>query len=48
MAVGDPRKVRYSINPRSEKLGVHMQPRGAGVSAGVSAGVRFKMLSRGR
>ena len=44
MAVGDPRKVRYSIHPRSEKLGVHMQPRGAGVSAGV----RFKMLSRGR
>ena len=40
MAVGDPGKARYPMYPRSEKPGVHMQPRGAGV--------RFKMLSRGR
>ena len=40
MAVGDPRKERYPIHPGSEKPGVHMQPRGAGV--------KFKMLSRGR
>ena len=39
MAVGDPGKVRYPI-PRSEKTGLHMQPR--------VAGVRFKKLSRGR
>ena len=40
MAVGDPKKVRYPIHLRSEKTGVHVQPGGAGV--------RFKMLSRGR
>ena len=40
MAVEDPRKVRYPIHARSEKPGVDMQPRGAGV--------RFKMLLRGR
>ena len=42
MAMGDPRKVRYPIHPRSEKPGVHMQPRGAGGGGGV------KMLSCGR
>ena len=31
MEVGDPGKVRYPIYPRSEKTGLHMQPRGAGV-----------------
>ena len=40
MAVGDPGKVRYPIYPGSEKTGLHMQPRGAGV--------RFKKLSCGR
>ena len=40
MAVGDAGMVRYPIHPRSEKPGVHMRPRGAGV--------RFKMLLRGR
>ena len=37
MAVGDPGKVRYPIYPRSEKPGLYMQPRGAGVT--------FKMLA---
>ena len=40
MEVGDPGKVRYPIYPGSEKTGLHMQPRGAGM--------RFKKLSRGR
>ena len=31
MAVGDPGKVRYPIYLTSEKPGLHMQPRGAGV-----------------
>ena len=40
MEVGDPRLVRYPIYPRSEKTGLHMQPRGTGM--------RFKKLPRGR
>ena len=40
MVVGTPWKWGTPIHPRSEKPGVHMQTRGAGV--------KFKMLSRGR
>ena len=32
MAVGDPGKVRYPTYPWSRKAGLHMQPRGAGVT----------------
>ena len=39
MVVGDPGQVRSPTYSRSEKPGLHMQPRGAGVM--------FKMLSRG-